>query len=100
MGTLTAPQCAMPRSATVHSRRVAPISAAISPLRSPSARRPQAASSAWAASSPQESGVQLPATLRTAAMRCPSRDARNRNRSATELSPEKSSFSFCIEAIV
>src|SRR5438874_9329321 len=99
MGTLTAPVCAMPRSATVHSTRVAPISATLSPGCTASATRPQAASSADPASSAQVSGFQAPEILRTAATRCGSLAARSRKRSATERTAAKSSLSCCIEPI-
>src|SRR6267143_2865666 len=100
MGTLTAPAWATPRSATVHSTRVAATSETLSPAFTPTAMRPQAASSARPPSSPQVSGFHAPPTLRSAATRCASPDARNRKSPATERTVAKSSLSLCIVPIV
>src|SRR5229473_4905852 len=99
MGTLTPPAWAMPRSATVHSTRVEPTSETLSPGFTPAAMRPQAASSPRPASSAQVSGFQPPPVLRSAATRCGSPAARNRNSPATERTVAKSSLSLCIEPI-
>src|SRR5216684_4440503 len=99
MGTLTPPAWAMPRSATVHSTRVEPTSETLSPGFTPAAMRPQAASSARPANSAQVSGFQAPPVLRSAATRCGSPAARNRNNPATERTVAKSSLSLCIEPI-
>src|SRR5437588_6328223 len=99
MGTLTAPACAVPRSATVHSTRVLPMSDTLSAGFTPRAMSPHAASSAKAANSAQVSGFHAPATLRKAATRCASPAARKRKRSATDRTPAKSSLSCCIEPI-
>src|SRR5215470_273273 len=100
MGTLTPPACETPRSATVHSTRVDPIKATLSPVFTPAAIRPQPASSASPASSDQVSGFQAPEILRSAATRCGSPAARSRNKPATERTAAKSSFNFCIEPMV
>src|SRR5438105_124276 len=99
MGTLTAPTWATPRSATVHSTRVAPTKETLSPAFTPSPIRPQAASSARPPSSAQVSGFHPPSALRSAATRCASPDARSRNSPATERTVAKSSLSLCIEPI-
>src|SRR3989441_5502540 len=99
MGTLTAPTWATPRSATVHSTRVAPTKETLSPAFTPSPIRPQAASSARPPSSAQVSGFHPPSALRSAATRCASADARSRNSPATERTVAKSSLSLCIEPI-
>src|SRR3989442_11712263 len=100
MGPLPAPAWAMPRSATVHSTRVAPTSETLSPGLTPTAIRPQAASAASPPSSPQVSGFHPPPALRSAATRCASAEARSRNNPATERTVAKSSLSLCIEPIV
>src|SRR5258708_7876189 len=100
MGTLTAPACAIPRSATVHSTRVEPTKETLSSGFTPDAIRAQAASSARPPSSAQVSGFQAPPVLRSAAIRCGSLDARSRNSPARERTAAKPSFSLCIESIV
>src|SRR2546427_2542023 len=96
MGTPIAPHREMPRSANVHSRRVDAMIETISPFFTPSAIRPQAASSLSLASCAQVASCQLPETLRRAAVRCASVATRCRKSWATDWMAASSLRCFCI----
>src|SRR5437899_1592748 len=96
MGTATAPTAAIPRSATVHSTRVAARMETMSPLFTPMAIRPHAVSSASLASCAQVTSCHRPATLRRAAVRCASIPARCRKSCVTDWMFARSLRCFCI----
>src|SRR5712664_4110450 len=96
MGTAMAPQSAMPKSATVHSRRVPAMMETISPFFIPSERNPQPASSLSFASCAQLTSCQPPETFRRAAVRCASVPARWRKSCATDWMLASSLRCFCI----
>src|SRR6202171_3705639 len=91
-----APQSAMPKSATVHSRRVPAMMGTISPFFTPSERNPEPASSLSFASCAQLTSCQLPETFRRAAVRCASVPARWRKSCATDWMVAGSLSCFCI----
>src|ERR1700682_4951002 len=91
-----APQSAMPKSATVHSRRVPAMMGTLSPFFTPSEGNPQPASSLSFASCAQLTSCQPPETFRRAAVRCASVPARWRKSCATEWVVASSLRCFCI----
>src|SRR5689334_6034536 len=71
MVAVTAPAPRMPRSASIHSRLVSPMTATRSPGRIPSAARPSDTSRARRASSAQDTSCQRPSRLRFSAAALP-----------------------------